>query len=516
MQETKRSHRQTKGIISFTILLLLLSCCSELGTLPTEDLAGKVAVRALTPILGKYYDSLAPITPPSRTLFPEQKELPNTSAEKIGQYKITRGGVFLLTPGSYQFPVMTYCMKLSGSSPSAHRYTLAALMGTRASMIRDLNMRARRPLRFSWSEIQHLSWELQAGVRFDEMDPKSQMIGSTLIPDHISDLKASSYQKFINQWNQVAKLSSGIPSFESASEEFLNSLGDLGKELAALRAAHQKLVEIGTDYRTFERNILLPGRSGSVGTSKNVPWSEISPRVFARFITTGQFQQPGVIEINVLPKVADLRSQFAKDRFVSLSSLNGGFLLPTNAFADSTSEEILFDLGKLVADPGASNIQPLSFTPLEGAAAIPLIAVSDPRVVSAFLVALIASEFTDWEAVGKATQQWGASTQVNVEGLIDKLRKMLSKEFGPKPGQVVLPPSVPQAYPGLTPTRSKTIMAGGKKRARWIDSDGNIYEWDYQHGRLEKYDRRGNHQGEFDPKTGKQTKPRNPKYKVEP
>jgi hypothetical protein len=384
---------------------------------------------------------------------------------------------------------MTYCMKLAGSSPSAHRYSLAQLQGSRANVIRDLNMRARRPLRFSWSEIQHLSWKIQAGIRFEEMDSKSQTMVKTLIPDHIGELKESSYQKLVNQWNEVAKLSSEIPTFETASDEFLNALGELGKEISELRSAHQKLIELGTDYRTFERNILLPGRSDSVGTSQNVSWSEVSPRVFARFITEGQFLKPGVIEIKVLPEVA---------------------------IANSDAKEIAVDLGKLIVDPGAPDIQPLSFTPLEGAAVIPFIAVSDPRVVAAFLAALIASEFTDWEAVGKAIQQWGTSTESQVKGLIDKLRQMLSKEFGPRPGQVVFPPAIPEAFPELTPAKAKTPRPGGKLRERWKDADGNIYEWDYQHGRLEKYDRRGNHQGEFDPKTGKQTKPRDRTRRVEP
>ncbi len=32
--------------------------------------------------------------------------------------------------------------------------------------------------------------------------------------------------------------------------------------------------------------------------------------------------------------------------------------------------------------------------------------------------------------------------------------------------------------------------------------DGRIFEWDYQHGAVEAYDRRGRHLGEFDAETG--------------
>ncbi len=51
-------------------------------------------------------------------------------------------------------------------------------------------------------------------------------------------------------------------------------------------------------------------------------------------------------------------------------------------------------------------------------------------------------------------------------------------------------------------------MGGGdNKHKRWKHKKGSIYEWDYQHGRFEKYDKNGKHQGEYDPETGKQTKP---------
>jgi hypothetical protein len=41
-------------------------------------------------------------------------------------------------------------------------------------------------------------------------------------------------------------------------------------------------------------------------------------------------------------------------------------------------------------------------------------------------------------------------------------------------------------------------------------------EWDYQHGKVEKYNKKGKHQGEYDPNTGEQTKPPEPGREVEP
>jgi hypothetical protein len=45
------------------------------------------------------------------------------------------------------------------------------------------------------------------------------------------------------------------------------------------------------------------------------------------------------------------------------------------------------------------------------------------------------------------------------------------------------------------------------QRKRWAGPKGQIYEEDTQHGELEKYNRRGKHEGTVDPKTGEIVKP---------
>lgn len=70
----------------------------------------------------------------------------------------------------------------------------------------------------------------------------------------------------------------------------------------------------------------------------------------------------------------------------------------------------------------------------------------------------------------------------------------------------------PQALPGFP---DAVRVPQKTHRARWKLPDGSILEWDYQHGRVEKYNPRGKHQGEFDPNTGEQTKPRNPSRTTE-
>jgi hypothetical protein len=69
------------------------------------------------------------------------------------------------------------------------------------------------------------------------------------------------------------------------------------------------------------------------------------------------------------------------------------------------------------------------------------------------------------------------------------------------------PPKTLPGFPNAKPAKPKTPMGGGKKRKRWKNDDGDILEWDYQHGKIERYNDKGKHKGEYDPNTGNQTKP---------
>ena len=104
------------------------------------------------------------------------------------------------------------------------------------------------------------------------------------------------------------------------------------------------------------------------------------------------------------------------------------------------------------------------------------------------------------EASGTATKAGGTSGKVAKE----------ARNYAPAPKNI-------DGIPGLISAKPKTPVKGGRgMRKRWKDKKGNIYEWDSQHGTVEKYDKRGNHLGEFDPKTGAQVKPRDKTRKVEP
>jgi hypothetical protein len=79
-----------------------------------------------------------------------------------------------------------------------------------------------------------------------------------------------------------------------------------------------------------------------------------------------------------------------------------------------------------------------------------------------------------------------------------------------------VPPKNLGGFPTAVRVRPRTARQGGGLRARWKDDWDHIYEWDYDHGRVERYDPRGEHLGEYDPDTGSQTKPPKPGRRVKP
>lgn len=95
--------------------------------------------------------------------------------------------------------------------------------------------------------------------------------------------------------------------------------------------------------------------------------------------------------------------------------------------------------------------------------------------------------------------------------------QIVGREPAPTPGKAVPPPKELPAFPEARRVDPKTgVGQTGRMRRRWKEPDGTIYEWDYQHGQVEKYDKRGVHQGEFDYRTGKQLKRASATRRVEP
>jgi hypothetical protein len=92
---------------------------------------------------------------------------------------------------------------------------------------------------------------------------------------------------------------------------------------------------------------------------------------------------------------------------------------------------------------------------------------------------------------------------------------VIARPFNPDHGFHQAPKHLKGIPEAIKATAKSDVQGGGARRKRWKDKKGQIYEWDSQHGTVEKYDKQGRHLGEYDPETGLETKPAVPGRRVE-
>jgi hypothetical protein len=358
----------------------LLSSCSQLP-LDKNDIrneAVKLLIKNLKPQIESVFNEAAPITQVERSSYPLIKNLPGTSFDPRnninGELIYDSNGNLLLSPGDYVIPVMTYCMKQAGSSPSGHIYSLSKLEGSRAIVIRELNLQA--PAKFDEQDIQIVSWSLQAGLTYEEMTKESQKIIDEVIPQFKIQLKESFLSVLEKNWNKVSNNSHGlIPSFSESSENLLTELGEVGQKIIEIRRFKALLHEVGNDYSRLSELI----NTTSTITKKVAPgtaWSQISNNIYARFVTDGHFQEIGFIQIRILKE--------NQMRIINSTSMN----------------KFLFDLVSLIANPNSNYIQPLTFSPVygyNGVMVLPVLA-ENPLAAAMVLAAILAARNIDWDS----------------------------------------------------------------------------------------------------------------------
>lgn len=360
--------------------IFFLSACSTFEKSKSLNIENDAIAHLVQPPMKKILLEEAPISLPERSRFSISDHLPGLPFKPNLSARINFdvSGNLVLTPGDYLIPVMTYCMSSSGSSPEAHSYFLSQMQGSRARIIRDLNLRALP--QFSYKDVQILSWSLQNGLKYDELTKESQKIVDHVLSEYKEVLKYSFFEQLEKKWNEVAGRSGGaIPDLSEASGELLNKMGDVGKTIAEIRNFRNQLKTVGNNYEALSSRIIQIKRSQK--NIKKTPWSRISENVYARFITTGHYQELGQIQIRVLDQ---------------------------SALRNPTSEvyKVSLDLLSWIADPNKSDIQPLTFSPVYGFGGVLVIpALADvPILAAAVLGAVLAAEAVDWNAFQKLSQ----------------------------------------------------------------------------------------------------------------
>ncbi len=316
-----------------------------------KDFARKQLLKELAKRLGQD----APTVSSADATFPTVPELPGQTFQPAGntqsalsQLAKTTNGSIMLPPGDYEFKVRCNCMKHSAHSPSGHLYLLAPIKGKRAAMITTLNARAAAASVPSW-QVQHMSWDLQAGLRYEQLPSNEQAIADQYLSDYKRDLAGSQLDQIKDTYNKYGP-KAGFGSFDSALAG--GELGDVGKSIIELENFQSQLASANTQAGV---NSLIPRtQSDATGGPENTPWSRINDRVYGRMYTAGGYQSVGALQIRVSPD--------------------------TGAAADTTNSSVNVPITSLEGEPQNDNIQPLSMVVLISDADAAELPASSPQL----------------------------------------------------------------------------------------------------------------------------------------
>ncbi|MBC7824688.1 MAG: hypothetical protein H7126_12635 [Candidatus Parcubacteria bacterium] len=319
-----------------------------------EDVLKGAVSDQLIKTLGSTLTTESPISSSSEALFPTVSQLPGRAFNPqamppnlISQIRSAADGSVTLLPGDYRIPVNVFCMKVSAHSPAGHRYLLAPLKGKSADIITALNARSAGTLT-PHSQLQVLSWNLQSGMKYEELTPELRTIVDQFLPDYKSRLSQSFYERIESTWSNLSGAIPGLPSMDSS----LGRLGRVGQTIVTLRQTRETLMRYGNNFESLSRTFVPTGQATTSGSSANTPWSQISPQVYARLMTQGTYADPGELQVRVV-NAGSIGLQ--PGQWVAATSLAGTLNL--------AAVPVKVPLAGLVGDPQDASVQPLSMSP---------------------------------------------------------------------------------------------------------------------------------------------------------
>jgi hypothetical protein len=333
-QSTQRLPQQV------AICLPFLGCTPDLPSIPGLPSAESLVKGELYKALAKTLGEEGPIVSSTQASYPTVDRLPGeafnlTQAAANGRtVTLDAAGVALLKSGDYLVPVDVFCMKHNASSPAAQRYLLAPLKGKMADVIAALNSRSTGK-GINHGQLQVLSWNLQAGMKYDDMTPENRAIIDKLIPDHKSKLTKNFLEMIESTYNRFAPMVPGLPSSINGA---LDRLGDVGKTFSQMRQVQSELRQYGNDYSALSRLLTSSDRGNGfqAGGDANTPWSKINDRLYGRLVTENSYSGPARLQLRALPGANS-----------------------------EANQPVALNLTQTVADPQTPSIQPLSMSPQE-------------------------------------------------------------------------------------------------------------------------------------------------------
>jgi hypothetical protein len=332
--------------ICMTVLAVSTSSAARFPTLPIPfGNPQTVAVNAALSQFGKALGDEMPIVlSPNDALptaaLPGPAFAPASAPNVIASLRKSTDGTVDLPPGDYEFAVNVFCMKASAHSPSGHRYLVANLRGSAADIFSALNSRA-PSYGINHFALQVLSWDIQGGLPYGEMQPAQRAIVDQVIPEYKPRLEGDLFTRIQAQYQQYVGKVPGMPSFGDA----LGRIGQPGQDVIAMEQLRQQMAQPPPTFQQLAQE-LVPLAPLEAGGSGPTPWSRYSDRVYVRFVTSGNYATPGTYQVRVLAP----------------QSVGGTGMLALGA--PQLGAPVPFS--NIVNNPGTSSVQPLTQGPQGG------------------------------------------------------------------------------------------------------------------------------------------------------
>ncbi|MHB8147229.1 MAG: hypothetical protein ACYDGM_08240, partial [Vulcanimicrobiaceae bacterium] len=273
----------------------------------TSNLAAKAVAKQFQP----YFDAHQPVIRDWSYLYPTVPVLPGPAfrpatmrsaqlaAERtiIAQLRTSLTGDVVLRRGDYAIPVKVFCTNLHAHANAPYIYLLGPLRGTRAALLSRMYARA-AGADSHFGDLQSLSWSLQDGLSYSQLDDNEQQLFNQLLPGQRGAIGDNFIDDLSNKWDSLSSNVPGAPSFGSA----LGQIGPLGDTIEQMRSAQDELTNQSVSFDVLRASLVLGPMGPTDSNIFSTPWSVPWAGTYIRLLTEGAFGSTGLLEIRVVPE----------------------------------------------------------------------------------------------------------------------------------------------------------------------------------------------------------------------
>jgi hypothetical protein len=284
--------RKTIAYLLIVAILANVGCSNLPVSLPggLEDVTRDLAMRQVAAI---WKDGI-PIKQTEHTLYPTVERLPGAEFTPTPLPLANMDDTTPIAPGDYEIPAHFYCTKVYTRNGSGYLYNLAKLEGKIAEALTQLYVRASKA-GTPTADVQVLSWSMQAGVAYEDLEPQKRALVDRLIPEYRAQMQLGLTEKLIRDWNTWSSRLP-VPSFNDA----LAKMGDVGGYIQTLIRARQEIINKNYNYHALSAVFVIPSDAPVPIEREKTPWSRVHNRIYMRFIAPRGALNDGVIHIRIV------------------------------------------------------------------------------------------------------------------------------------------------------------------------------------------------------------------------